>query len=336
MAYTVVDIAIAMTLFYLQQFISHPALPSFAPFLLWPLYWAAQGCVLTGLWVIAHECGHRAFSDNVEFGDFVGLLLHSFLLVPYHSWRISHAKHHANTNSMENDEVFIPYTRSEVGDFTPFDEIPGPLSVVLRLGRIAKMLLLGWPAYLFNHTTGRKYPAFTSHFYPQSPMFDAHQRQLVVMSDVALVVMLSGLAYFAATHGVASLVCIYVVPYLIVNMWLVLITDLQHTDVLLPHFRGSEWTWLKGALCTIDRDYGFLNHVFHHIGDTHVAHHIFHSMPHYHAEEATAAIIPIIGKYYTRTTNSAGLRGIAEALWETTTRCIMVEDEGKVVFFKDR
>jgi omega-6 fatty acid desaturase (delta-12 desaturase) len=34
------------------------------------------------LWVIAHECGHRAFSNSVAFGDFVGLLLHSALLVP--------------------------------------------------------------------------------------------------------------------------------------------------------------------------------------------------------------------------------------------------------------
>lgn len=33
--------------------------------------------MLTGVWVIAHECGHRAFSDNEAFGDAVGLVLHS-------------------------------------------------------------------------------------------------------------------------------------------------------------------------------------------------------------------------------------------------------------------
>jgi omega-6 fatty acid desaturase (delta-12 desaturase) len=32
---------------------------------------------MTGLWVIAHECGHRAFSPNEAFGDAVGLILHS-------------------------------------------------------------------------------------------------------------------------------------------------------------------------------------------------------------------------------------------------------------------
>ena len=88
---------------------------------------------------------------------------------------------------------------------------------------------------------------------------------------------------------------VYVVPLLFVNMWLVLITNLQHTDPAVPHYRGEEWTWLKGALCTIDRDYGILNHVFHHITDTHVAHHIFSNMPHYHAMEATNAIKPLLG-----------------------------------------
>jgi hypothetical protein len=36
-----------------------------------------QGAVMTGLWVIAHECGHRAFCDDENVGDVVGLLLHS-------------------------------------------------------------------------------------------------------------------------------------------------------------------------------------------------------------------------------------------------------------------
>lgn len=43
----------------------------------------------------------------------MGLILHSFVLVPYHSWRISHAKHHAATGHMTRDEVFVPATKSE-------------------------------------------------------------------------------------------------------------------------------------------------------------------------------------------------------------------------------
>jgi fatty acid desaturase len=31
----------------------------------------------------------------LQFNDAMGHLLHSFILVPYHSWRLSHKKHHA-------------------------------------------------------------------------------------------------------------------------------------------------------------------------------------------------------------------------------------------------
>ena len=35
--------------------------------------------------------------------------------VPYHSWRITHAKHHASTAHMTQDQVFVPKTRSGLG-----------------------------------------------------------------------------------------------------------------------------------------------------------------------------------------------------------------------------
>ena len=45
-----------------------------------------QGAVGTGLWIIAHECGHQAFSKWQTMNDAVGLVVHSALLVPYFSW----------------------------------------------------------------------------------------------------------------------------------------------------------------------------------------------------------------------------------------------------------
>lgn len=35
--------------------------------------------------------------------------------VPYHSWRITHAKHHASTGHMGQDQVWVPKTRRQVG-----------------------------------------------------------------------------------------------------------------------------------------------------------------------------------------------------------------------------
>jgi omega-6 fatty acid desaturase (delta-12 desaturase) len=57
--------------------------------------------------------GHQSFSASKQLNNAVGLVLHSIVLVPYHSWRISHSKHHAGTGHFERDEVFVPATRSE-------------------------------------------------------------------------------------------------------------------------------------------------------------------------------------------------------------------------------
>ena len=59
---------------------------AFAP--VWLAYGAATGTVATGMWVIAHECGHGAFSDNRRLQDAVGYFLHSLMLVPYFSWQV--------------------------------------------------------------------------------------------------------------------------------------------------------------------------------------------------------------------------------------------------------
>lgn len=104
-SYVALDLSVAWFLFFCTGYFSHPYLPSFAGYILWPIYWICQGCVCTGIWVLAHECGHYSFSDSKIVCDFTGLALHTALLVPYHSWRISHAKHHRSTNDMDRDEV---------------------------------------------------------------------------------------------------------------------------------------------------------------------------------------------------------------------------------------
>jgi len=117
-------------------------------------------------------------------------------------------------------------------------------------------------------------------------------------SDLGVILTLSVLFYLGYTYSFVWLLKVYIIPYLNCNFWLVFITQLQHTDQKLPHFDDEDWNWLRGALCTVDRNYGFLSVMFHHIGDTHVVHHLFSQLPHYHAQEATEAIKPILGKYY--------------------------------------
>lgn len=90
--------------------------------------------------------GHGAFSESNQVNDIVGLIVHSAFLTPYHSWKISHRKHHSNTGSCENDEAFVPFTEDQIKS-NPFHIVSdSPLFVVLKA---IFYLLLGWmPAYL--------------------------------------------------------------------------------------------------------------------------------------------------------------------------------------------
>jgi hypothetical protein len=95
-------------------------------------------------------------------------------------------------------------------------------------------------------------------------------------------------------------------------------------------YREGEWSFVRGALCTIDRNFGaFLNVAFHHISDTHVVHHLFSNLPHYHAEEATKHIKQVLGPYYRYSDQN-----VFKSLWRSSRDCLYVENSGPILFYK--
>ena len=86
--------------------ISIPFRPSKIP--IWIFYSLLSGTTAMGFWVIAHECGHGAFSKNKTLETITGYLIHSLLLVPYFSWQRSLAVHHRFTNNITNGETHVP------------------------------------------------------------------------------------------------------------------------------------------------------------------------------------------------------------------------------------
>ncbi|KAF9542442.1 Fatty acid oxidation complex subunit alpha [Mortierella hygrophila] len=307
-------------------------------YLAWPVYWVMQGIVCTGIWVLAHECGHQSFSTSKTLNNAVGWVLHSLLLVPYHSWRISHSKHHKATGHLNRDQVFVPKTRTQVGlpakkeDIVEEDEAVhlDEEAPIVTLFWMLIQFLFGWPAYLAVNASGQDYGQWTSHFHTWSPIFEARNFTDVIFSDLGVLVTLGALVYASLQTSLLAVTKYYIVPYLFVNFWLVLITFLQHTDPKLPHYRENAWNFQRGALCTVDRSFGkFLDHMFHGIVHTHVAHHLFSQMPFYHAEEATACLKKLLGQHYIYDDTP-----IALATWRSFRECRFVEDEGDVVFFK--
>lgn len=58
------------------------------------------------------QAGHNNVSQNKWVNHGVGMVSHSFLFLPYFSWRITHLRHHKTAGSMELEEVYVPHLRS--------------------------------------------------------------------------------------------------------------------------------------------------------------------------------------------------------------------------------
>ena len=274
----------------------------------WVAYALVNGTLATGCWVVAHECGHGAFSDNKLLQDTVGFLLHSALLVPYFSWQRSHAVHHSRTNHVNEGETHVPMQAGRPdGNFV--------LAAKRTLGErvfgavnLAAVLLAGWPVYLLTGASGGPVRGATNHFWPWAgatgryALFPGKWASKVLLSDLGVGAAIAALVAWGVAAGSAwPVLALYAGPLLVTNAWLVGYTWLQHTDVDVPHFGGDAWSPVKGALHTIDRPYGALIDLLHHrIGSTHVAHHVNHAIPHYHALEATEALKKARKKIKTR------------------------------------
>ena len=241
-SYVLRDLALLATTFYtFRNYVTPTIIPSYPlRFALWGLYTVLQGFFGTGLWVIAHECGHQSFSPSKTINDATGWVLHSALLVPYFSWKISHGKHHKSTGHMERDMVFLPKTRDiyasrlgkmvhEVVDLT--EETP-IATLIYIIGR----QIVGWPFYLLINKTGHGHHerqiegrgvgkknglgGGVNHFNPNSPLFEAKDANLIVLSDIGLAITGSVLYFIGQKFGAQNLLVWYFLPYLWVNNWL--------------------------------------------------------------------------------------------------------------------
>lgn len=280
----------------------------------WPIYWVLQGTMMWALFVLGHDCGHGSFSRKRWINHLFGHICHSPLLVPYHGWRISHRTHHTLHGDADREETWYPMTATE------YREMPG----YVRLLRFTPMLLWLFPFYL-----ARRSPRHDgSHFHPGSDLFKPQEKWQVITSTAWWLAMFAGLVAAGVVYGPLAAALYYVGPYLVFIAWLDLVTYLHHTDPDVPWYRGKEWSFAKGALSAVDRNYGMVNEIHHNIG-THVLHHLFINIPHYKLRRATEALAPHLGEHYFQTD---------EPFWRSFERsrkqCHFINDEGHTTYFK--
>ena len=293
----------------------------------WLAYAAANGTVAFGFWVVGHECGHGAFSDNLVLQDTVGFLIHSFCLTPYFSWQRSHAVHHSRVNHMHEGETHVPNPTEDwfAGIMYTIKELPLVGDLVHDLLSLT-LVSVGFVFYLTVGASGGPAYGLSNHFWPvfptESKLFPGKWKTKVILSAAGCLFMLGLLyAWSCVVDSKWPVIAVYYGPYLVLNAWLGIVTKLHHTDVDVPHLEGDEWNWVRGAFLTIDRPYyKIVDFLQHHIGSTHVAHHLCPKIPHYHAVEATHAIKEAFPHLYLYDPTP-----IHWALLRIASKCISVE-----------
>jgi omega-6 fatty acid desaturase (delta-12 desaturase) len=301
------------------------------------VYSVNQGTILLGLWVQGHEAGHYAYSTSPLMNDFFGFVLHSFLLVPYFSWKITHRTHHAKCSHLLDGEGHVPDIGRKVVPLyrTILKYIPDDAFVILQ---IFVHLVLGWPLYLIFHGSGsrrspitkKRYTSRPNHFIWSSDLYSRKKYFQIFASTFGVSSMLSLLLYYQYVYGTFKVFHYYWGPYMVVNAWVVTYTWLHHTHTDIPHYGEDEWTWLKGALSTVDRPYPWIiDELHHHIGSTHVLHHLCPEIPHYNAKHATLEL-----KRHLKSDYHYEPKGILESIWDTATKCHYVDDVNGVQYYK--
>jgi omega-6 fatty acid desaturase (delta-12 desaturase) len=235
MAYVVRDFFYTSVLIYLATTYI-PLLPNpYLRFLAWAAYTTVQGFVFTGIWILAHECGHGAFSKSKKLNWTMGLIMHSFLLVPFHSWRLSHSQHHKATGNMDKDTAFVPHTRETwvkrnfgakaQTNMVELAELSED-SPIMSLWHCIVHQLFGWPGYLLFNLTGQSYDGAEglkiTHFYfgEDSVFYKKSELGLILLSDVGVAVMIAALVWAGQTFGSWNVIVLWGVPWLWVNNWI--------------------------------------------------------------------------------------------------------------------
>jgi len=238
-----------------------------------PPLWFVAGTTAWGFYVIGHECGHGSFSHRRWLNYFVGHLMLTPFLYPFHSWRLLHNRHHANTNSLENDIDWRPLPA------VVYRKLLWRPRGVYRLIRTA----FWWAGSL--HQWGTR--AFDLRQFPS----ERARRQ--VQFSILMVALYASLFFpvLISTTGFWGLVKYWLVPWLVAHGWFSTITLTHHTHPEVPYLDQRHWSPVTANLTmTVYCRYPRWTELLGHDINVHIPHHIAPGIPFYHLRRAHTAL----------------------------------------------
>ncbi|KAF8980400.1 hypothetical protein BDQ17DRAFT_1380726 [Cyathus striatus] len=255
LAYLLRDMVICLLLVFIVEhlhgYILHVALttPRFKYALnvldccIWVLYFWFQSLTFTGLWIIAHECGHEAFSPSSLACNAFGFIIHTALGTPYFSWKYSHNLHHKFNGHIEKDQQ-VNRQNNRAGDRTYRQTLLESMedTPILLILKTTLHQLLGFQAYLVLNISG---PAAWSKIFRRKHLLG------VIASDLGL------MAWKQA--GLQRLLLLYIIPWLLLSHWITMIISsthvVHHIFPKMPFYHTEEAT--RQLRISLGTDYNY-------------------------------------------------------------------------------
>lgn len=232
------------------------------------------------MWCIGHDAGHKTVSKKNWINRLVGEVAHSAIcLTPFKPWQKSHRRHHMKHNHLTDDYSHQWFIREEKDDLHP----------VIKFSQATRnfQLPILYLVYLLAGVPDGGHVIFYGKMWEGAKIKEKLNHAVSVLVAVAT----SGALW--AKMGFADFTVVCMVPWVVMSIWLFMVTYLQHHSDDGKLYTDDTFTFMRGAFQTVDRSYGkWIDRMSHHMMDGHIVHHLlFEKVPHYRLEEATKALV---------------------------------------------
>jgi acyl-lipid omega-6 desaturase (Delta-12 desaturase) len=254
------------------------------------------------VFIIQHDCGHRAFFRSRRANDLLGMVCSMVTLTPYAGWRRQHAQHHGVWNNLDRrasgaDIYSTCLTLEE------YRALPPRQRFWYRFSRhpiVANILV---PPFVFLGLYRLPF---------DMPAGWERERRNVYLTNLGLVVLYGGLVLALGAADVAVIQLGIIVPAAIVGVWLF---SVQHRFERSAWARQDDWNFDDAALkgSSYLRLTPVLRWLTGNIGLHHL-HHLNPRIPNYALQECQNTVAGMIA---TRTIGFFdALRATRLALWD--------------------
>ena len=256
------------------------------------LLFVLQGWTLLGLFVLGHDCGHRAFSEHAWVNQVVGHICMSPLANAFHTWVVTHDHHHAQTQrrGQEVDWASHLMTAEELAQ-TTWRSHP-----IVRLGYALPFGIFFW---IVTNTVRR---GFLVRWQIGEAKWRRERRRLTVSSLIMLATMAGIYGGLIGWLGLWMALKLYGIPAFIANIFGALVITVQHANRNTLLYTTEGWSPLRGQLVsTFDVRFPRLIEWMWCDINIHIPHHVAPAIPWYHLREASRAIRVAWPEYYQST-----------------------------------